>query len=73
MRGDFEKLIGDYEKLVTQEKVVEAHDLVQNFKQYYERDMKLNSIERVNDLLMEDDKAGCGFQQTENRPADGGL
>ena len=69
VRGDLEKLIEDYEKLVTQEKVVEAHDLVQNLRQYYERDMKLNSFERVRDLLIEDERRWIKFQENQKNLA----
>jgi hypothetical protein len=65
LRGDFEKLIKGYEALVAQEKLVEAHDLVQNFKHYYEREMKLNSFERVKDLFIEDERRWIRFQKNQ--------
>lgn len=65
VRGDFENLIEDYEKLVTHGKIVEAHDLIQNFKQYYERDLKLNSFERVRDLFIEDERRWITFQKNQ--------
>ena len=56
IREDFEGLKEDYEKLIAEDKIADAHGLLQTFKQYYEKDMNLNSFQRVKDLFLEDEK-----------------
>ncbi len=56
IRDDFEGLIGDYDKLVEKGNIEEAHDLVQTFKQYYEKNIDLNSFNNVKEFLSRDSK-----------------
>ncbi|MHA1234143.1 MAG: hypothetical protein ACTSQL_03540 [Promethearchaeota archaeon] len=51
IRDDFEGLKGDYDKLAEKGNVEEAHDLVQTFKQYYEKNIDLNSFNNVKEFL----------------------
>jgi len=51
IRDDFEGLKGDYDKLAEKGNIEEAHDLVQTFKQYYEKNIDLNSFNNVKEFL----------------------
>jgi len=56
VRDDFEGLKEKYQKLVGQNEINNAHELLQTFKKYYEKDMNLTSFKRVKDLFLEDEK-----------------
>jgi hypothetical protein len=55
VRDDFEGLRGDYENLLAQDKIAEAHDFLKTFKQYYEKNLNLSSFKRVKDLFLKDE------------------
>jgi len=55
VRDDFESLKEDYENLLAQDKIAEAHDLLQTFEQYYEKNMNLSSFKRVKALFLKDE------------------
>ncbi len=55
VRDDFEGLKEEYQKLVGQNEINNAHDLLQTFKKYYEKDINLASFKRVKDLFLEDE------------------
>ena len=55
VREDFESLKEDYEKLLAQDKIADAHNLLQRFEQDYRKNMHLNSFKRVKDLFIEDE------------------
>jgi len=61
VRDDFEGLKEEYEKLVAQNEIDNAHELLQTFKQYYEKDMNLNSFKQVKDLFLEDERLWNDF------------
>ncbi len=56
IRDDFEGLEGDFYKLVGEGNIEEAHDLVQTFKQYHEKNIDLNSFSNVKEFLSRDSK-----------------
>ena len=56
IRDDFEGLEEEFDKLVEKENFEEAHDLVQTFKQYYEKNIDLNSFSKVKEFLSRDSK-----------------
>ena len=55
VREDFEGLKKEYEKLLAQDKIADAHNLLQTFEQDYRKNMHLNSFKRVKDLFLEDE------------------
>ncbi len=61
VRDDFEDLKEEYQKLVEQNEINNAHELLQTFKKYYEKDMNLTSFKRVKDLFLEDEKLWNDF------------
>ena len=61
VRDDFEGLKEEYEKLMAQNEVNNAHELLQTFKKYYEKDMDLTSFKRVKDLFLEDEQLWNDF------------
>ena len=56
IRDDFEVLERDFYKLVGKGNIEEAHDLVQTFKQYHEKNIDLNSFSNVKEFLSRDSK-----------------
>ena len=56
IKDDFEDLEEEFDILVEEGKIEEAHDLVQTFKQYYEKNIDLNSFNNVNEFLSRDSK-----------------
>ena len=56
IRDDFEDLEENFDRLVEKENIEEAHDLVQTFKQYYEKNIDLNSFDNVKEFLSRDSK-----------------
>ena len=56
IRDDFESLEKVFYKLVGKGDIEGAHDLVQKFKQYYEKKIDLNSFSNVNEFLSRDSK-----------------
>ncbi len=56
IRDDFESLEKVFYKLVGKGDIEGAHDLVQTFKQYYEKKIDLNSFSNVNEFLSRDSK-----------------
>lgn len=56
IRDDFESLEKEFYKLVGKGDIEGAHDLVQTFKQYYEKKIDLNSFSNVNEFLLRDSK-----------------
>lgn len=56
IRDDFESLEKKFYKLVGKGDIEGAHDLVQTFKQYYEKKIDLNSFSNVNEFLSRDSK-----------------
>ncbi len=56
IRDDFEDLEEEFDKLIETENFEEAHDLVQTFKQYYEKNIDLNSFSKVKEFLSRDSK-----------------
>ncbi|MFW9950307.1 MAG: hypothetical protein ACFFKA_09330, partial [Candidatus Thorarchaeota archaeon] len=65
VRDDFEGLKEDYEKLVANDKVADAHDLLQTFEQYYKKDMNLNSFKQVKDLFQADERLWNEFHKNQ--------
>jgi len=61
VRDDFEGLKEEYEKLIAQNEVNNAHELLQTFKKYYEKDLNLTAFKRVKDLFLEDEKLWNDF------------
>jgi len=61
VRDDFEGLKEEYEKLIAQNEVNNAHELLQTFKKYYEKDLDLTAFKRVKDLFLEDEKLWNDF------------
>ena len=61
VRDDFEGLKEEYQKLVVQNEINNAHELLQTFKKDYEKDMNLTSFKRVKDLFLEDEKLWNDF------------
>ncbi len=55
VKSDFEGLKEEYEKLLAQDKITDAHNLLQAFEQDYRKNMHLNSFKRVKDLFLEDE------------------
>lgn len=56
IRDDFESLEKEFYKLVGKGNIEEAHDIVQTFKQYHERNIDLNSFSNVKEFLLRDSK-----------------
>ena len=56
IREDFEGLEEEFDKLVEKVNIEEAHELVQTFKQQYEKNIDLNSFNNVNEFLSRDSK-----------------
>ncbi|MHA1239211.1 MAG: hypothetical protein ACTSQU_00330 [Promethearchaeota archaeon] len=56
IRDYFESLEKEFYKLVGKGDIEGAHDLVQTFKQYYEKKIDLNSFSNVNEFLSRDSK-----------------
>jgi len=56
IRDDFESLEREFYKLVGKGNIEEAHDLVQTFKQLYEKNIDLNSFSNVKEFLSRDSK-----------------
>ena len=54
IRNDFEGLEEKFDKLVEKGNIEEAHDIVQTFKQYYEKKIDLNSFTNVKEFLLRD-------------------
>ena len=65
IRDDFENLEKEFENLVEKGSIGEAHDLVQTFKQYYEKKIDLNSFANVRDFLSRDSVMWNGFSTKE--------
>ena len=61
IRDDFEDLKEEYQKLLMQNEIKNAHELLQTFNKYYEKDMNLTSFKRVKDLFLEDQKLWNDF------------
>ena len=61
IRDEFEGLKEEYKKLLKQNEIKNAHELLQTFKKYYEKDMNLTSFKRVKDLFLEDEKLWNDF------------
>jgi len=61
IRDDFEGLKEEYQKLLMQNEIKNAHELLQTFNKYYEKDMNLTSFKRVKDLFLEDEKLWNDF------------
>jgi hypothetical protein len=55
IRDEFESLKDDYEELLAQDKIGDAHELLQTFEQHYRKDMNLTSFKRVKELFLEDE------------------
>ena len=56
IKDDLESLEREFYKLVGKGNIEEAHDLVQAFKQHYEKNIDLNSFSNVNEFLSRDSK-----------------
>ena len=56
IKDAFESLKREFYKLVGKGNIEEAHDLVQAFKQHYEKNIDLNSFSNVNEFLSRDSK-----------------
>jgi len=56
IRDKFENLEREFYKLVGKGNIEEAHDLVQTFKQLYEKNIDLNSFSNVKEFLSRDSK-----------------
>ena len=56
IRDKFENLEREFYKLVGKGNIEEAHDLVQTFKQLYEKNVDLNSFSNVKEFLSRDSK-----------------
>ena len=65
IRDDFESLEKEFDNLVEKGGIGEAHDLVQTFKQYYEKKIDLNSFANVRDFLSRDSVMWNGFSTKE--------
>ena len=65
IRDDFENLEKEFDNLVEKGGIGEAHDLVQTFKQYYEKKIDLNSFANVRDFLSRDSVMWNGFSTKE--------
>ena len=65
IRDDFEGLEEEFDKLVEKGSIEEAHDLVQTFKQYYEKNIDLNSFNNVKEFLSRDSKIWNEFSKRE--------
>ena len=65
IRDDFESLEDNFDKLVGKGNIEEAHDLVQTFKQYYEKNIDLNSFSNVKEFLSRDSKIWNEFSTKE--------
>ena len=65
IRDDFENLEKKFDDLVEKGGIGEAHDLVQTFKQYYEKKIDLNSFANVRDFLSRDSSMWNGFSTKE--------
>ncbi|MHA1479317.1 MAG: hypothetical protein ACTSPU_14070, partial [Promethearchaeota archaeon] len=61
IRDEFEGLKEEYKKLLKQNEIKNAHELLQTFKEYYEKDINLTSFKRVKDLFFEDEKLWNDF------------
>ncbi len=56
IKNDFEGLEEEFNTLVEKGNIKEAHELVQTFKQYYEKNIDLNSFDNVSEFLSRDSK-----------------
>jgi len=56
IKDDFEGLEEEFNTLVEKGNIKEAHELVQTFKQYYEKNIDLNSFDNVSEFLSRDSK-----------------
>jgi len=65
IRDEFEGLKKEYKNLLKQNEIKNAHELLQTFKKYYEKDMNLTSFKRVKDLFFEDEKLWNDFHTTQ--------
>ncbi|MFX0076101.1 MAG: hypothetical protein ACFE96_11700 [Candidatus Hermodarchaeota archaeon] len=55
-RDDIEGLKEEYENLLAENKITEAHELLQSFEKHYEKKMSPSSIKRVKDLLQAEEE-----------------
>ncbi len=65
IRDDFESLEEQFDELVGKGNIEEAHDLVQTFKQYYEKNIDLNSFANVTEFLSRDSSIWDKFNTRE--------
>ena len=65
VRDDFEDLEEKFDKLVEKGNIEGAHDLVQTFKQYYEKNIDLNSFNNVKEFLSRESKIWNEFIKKE--------
>jgi hypothetical protein len=65
IRDDFEGLKEEFDKLIENNKIEEAHDIVQTFKQYHEKNIDLNSFNNVREFLSRDSKIWNEFSTKE--------
>jgi len=56
IKNDFEGLEEEFNTLVEKGNIKEAHELVQTFKQYYEKNIDLNSFDNISEFLSRDSK-----------------
>lgn len=65
IRDDFESLEEEFNKHIGEGNIEKAHDLVQTFKQYYEKNIDLNSFNNVKEFLSRDSKIWNEFSTKE--------
>ena len=65
IRDDFEGLEKEFNKHIGKGNIEKAHDLVQTFKQYYEKNIDLNSFNNVKEFLSRDSKIWNKFSTKE--------
>jgi len=65
IRDDFEGLEEEFNKHIEKGNIEKAHDLVQTFKQYYEKNIDLNSFNNVKEFLSRDSKIWNEFSTKE--------
>ena len=65
IRDDFESLEEEFNKHIGKGNIEKAHDLVQTFKQYYEKNIDLNSFNNVKEFLSRDSKIWNEFSTKE--------
>ncbi len=65
IRDDFESLEEEFNKHIGKGNIEKAHDLVQTFKQYYEKNIDLNSFNNVKEFLSRDSKMWNEFSTKE--------